>query len=176
LLNDATIEDTMAPFVSIVSPAANVVQGGTLAKVTALASDKSGVARIVFSVDGISQQTNTLAPCQFLWNVPAPGGVSYSIAATAYDNFGNAAASTIQVVSLPTNLPASPTIALSFSNTSNLLLQAGSQAGFSYVWQTAAQLTQPNWISVQTNAGGSVLTFTVPINSATQQFFRLTVR
>lgn len=99
LLNDATTTDTMAPFVSIVSPATNLVMDGTLVKFLASASDKSGVGKVVFSLNGVAQQTNSSPPYQFSWTVPFPGGITYTVAATAYDNAGNSAASTIQVVS-----------------------------------------------------------------------------
>src|SRR5205823_5494925 len=84
LLNDATTTDTMAPFVSIVSPTMDRVTNGTLVKFLALASDKSGVSRVVFSLNGVAQQTNNSPPYQFLWTVPAGGGISYTVAAMAY--------------------------------------------------------------------------------------------
>jgi autotransporter-associated beta strand protein len=98
LLNDATTTDTMAPFVSIVSPATDLVAGGTVVNCVALASDKSGVSNVVFSVNGVAQQTNYSPPYQFSWNVPASGMLTATIAATAYDNAGNSAVSTAQVV------------------------------------------------------------------------------
>ncbi len=175
LLDDATTTDTMAPFISIVSPATNSVQGGAIANIIALASDKSGIGRIVFSINGVPQQTNTAPPYQFAWNVPASGGVIYTITATAYDNAGNSAASTIQVFSLASNAPTPPTIVSSSTNGTNLVLRIGSQTGFSYVLQTAAQLQQPNWVPLQTNVGGGLITITIPMNSPTQQFFRMAV-
>ncbi len=175
LLDDATTTDTMAPFISIVSPATNSVQGGATANIIALASDKSGIGKIVFLLNGVPQQTNTAPPYQFSWNVPTGGGVIYNITATAYDNAGNTAASTIQVFSLASNALTPPTIVSSSTNGTNLVLRIGSQTGFSYVLQTATQLQQPNWIPLQTNAGGGLLTITIPMNSPTQQFFRMAV-
>ncbi len=99
LLNDTQVTDTMPPFVSIVSPAAVVVTNSTTVNVRVLASDKSGINKVVFSVNGSPQQTNNSPPYQFAWNVPAAGGVNYIVTATAYDNAGNSAVSTIQVVS-----------------------------------------------------------------------------
>jgi len=99
LLDDATTTDTMAPFVSIMSPATDQVTNGTVVKVVALASDKSGVGKVVFSLNGAAQQTNNSPPYQYLWTVPYAGQAPYTIVATAYDNAGNSAASTIQVVS-----------------------------------------------------------------------------
>ena len=99
LLNDATTTDTMAPFVSIVSPMTDSVTNGTVVNVLALASDKSGVNNVVFSLNNVAQQTNSSPPYLFSWAVPYQGVMTDTIAATAYDNAGNSAASSIQVVS-----------------------------------------------------------------------------
>ena len=182
LLNDATTTDTMAPFISIVSPGTNSVAAGAIARFVASASDKSGVAKVVFSLNGTTQQTNTSPPYQFSWPVPASGGVSYTVAAVAFDNAGNSAASTVQVVSSDTgivtvtNSPIAPTIVLPPPSGTNLVLQAGSQAGFEYVLQATPQLAPANWTAIQTNAGGGLVVFTIPINLATQQFFRIAVQ
>jgi autotransporter-associated beta strand protein len=99
LLNDAMTTDTMAPFVSIVSPATDLVTNGTVVKFIALASDKSGVSKVVFSLNGVAQQTNNSSPYQFSWAVPDQGMMTYNVTATAFDKAGNSAASTVQVVS-----------------------------------------------------------------------------
>jgi autotransporter-associated beta strand protein len=70
---------------------------------------------------------------------------------------------------------ASPTILPPSWNGTNLTLQANSQAGFNYVLQATPQLAPANWTAIQTNAGGGVLTFTVPISAGTQQFYRICV-
>ena len=98
LLNDSTAADTMAPFVSIVSPATDSVTNGTVVKFISLASDKSGVSNVVFSVNSVVQKTNNSPPYQFSWTVPYQGVVTDTVTATAYDNAGNSAISTIQVV------------------------------------------------------------------------------
>jgi autotransporter-associated beta strand protein len=99
LLNDDTTTDTMPPFVSIVSPVTDQVTNGTVVNVLAPASDKYGVSNVVFAVNGVGQQTNSSPPYQFSWIVPFNGVMTYTITATAYDNGGNSAVSTIQVVS-----------------------------------------------------------------------------
>jgi autotransporter-associated beta strand protein len=99
LTNDATTTDTMVPFVSIVSPATDLVNTGAVVNFLALASDKSGVSNVVFSLNGAARQTNNTPPYQFSWTVPAGGGITYTSVARAYDNAGNSAVSTIQVVS-----------------------------------------------------------------------------
>jgi len=98
LLNDSTATDTMAPFVSIVSPATDSVTNGTVVSFIATASDKSGVGKVVFSLNGVAQQTNSSPPYQFSWTVPYQGVMTDTITATAFDSAGNSAVSTIQVV------------------------------------------------------------------------------
>jgi autotransporter-associated beta strand protein len=71
---------------------------------------------------------------------------------------------------------ASPTILPPTLNGTTLTLQASSQAGFNYVLQAAPQLAPANWTAIQTNAGGGVVTFTIPISAGTQQFFRICVQ
>ncbi len=71
---------------------------------------------------------------------------------------------------------ASPTILPPSWNGTNLMLQANSQSGFAYVLQAATQLAPANWTAVQTNAGGGLVTFTIPISASTQQFFRIWVQ
>ena len=99
LTNDVTVTDTMAPFVSIVSPAMDLVNTGTVVNFLALASDKSGVSKVVFSLNGVAQQTNNAPPYQFTWIVPVGGGIMYTCVAKAFDNAGNGAVSTIEVIS-----------------------------------------------------------------------------
>jgi autotransporter-associated beta strand protein len=98
LLNDSTATDTMAPFVSIVSPATDFVTNGSLVNFIASASDKSGVAQVIFSLNGVAQQTNNSPPYLFSWTVPYQGVMTDTVTAMAYDNAGNSAVSTIQVV------------------------------------------------------------------------------
>jgi autotransporter-associated beta strand protein len=104
LLYDETTNDTMPPFVSIVSPATDLVTNGSVVQVLALASDKSGISNVVFALNGAPQQTNTAPPYQFLWTVPGYGAVSYFFTATAFDNAGNSAVSTVQLTPQGTSL------------------------------------------------------------------------
>lgn len=99
LTNDVTTTDTMAPFVSIVSPTTDLVNTGAVVNLLVLASDKSGVSKVVFSLNGVAKQTNNTPPYQFFWTVPAGGGITYTNVAKAYDNAGNSAASAVQLVS-----------------------------------------------------------------------------
>jgi autotransporter-associated beta strand protein len=99
LTNDTKVTDTMGPFVSIVSPITDLVNTGAVVNFLALASDKSAVSNVVFLLNGVAKQTNNSPPYQFSWTVPAGGGITYTSVAKAYDNAGNSAVSTIQVVS-----------------------------------------------------------------------------
>jgi autotransporter-associated beta strand protein len=97
LLNDDATNDTTPPFVSIVSPSTDLVTNGEVVKFLALASGKYGVSNVVFALNGVAQQTNNAPPYQYSWTVPAQGAMTYSFTATAYDNAGNSAVSTVQV-------------------------------------------------------------------------------
>ena len=108
LLNDGITTDTMPPFVSITSPVTDEVTNGTTVTFLALASDKSGISNIVFSINGMAQQTNNVPPYQCSWNVPFPSGITYTVTARARDNAGNSAVSTIQVLSQDPDLQGTP--------------------------------------------------------------------
>ena len=83
-------------------------------------------------------------------------------------NSGGILAVALKTAAQPTILP--PTL-----NGTNLALQTSSQSGFDYVLQMTTQLTAPDWTAMQTNAGGGLVTFTIPI-IGTQQFFRICVQ
>ena len=70
---------------------------------------------------------------------------------------------------------ATPVIFSPTLNGTNLTLQVNSQSGFNYVLQATAQLSPADWTPIQTNSGGGLLSFTIPISS-TQQFFRISVQ
>ena len=160
LLNDAMATDTMPPFVSVVSPATDFVTNGAAVNFIASASDKSGIAKVIFSLNGVAQQTNTLAPYQFPWIVPFPAGISYTVVATAYDNAGNTAASIIQVVSQDasivtlTNSDAPNTS--SFNTAGNWDNGQPPTAGFDYVAGAGTILRTPTNSSPNTFAGDSL--------------------
>ena len=80
------------------------------------------------------------------------------------------------IISVALEPAATPTILPPSRNGTNLILQAGSQTGFNYVLQSTAQLAPADWTPIQTNAGGGLLTFIIPVNGGSQQFFRLCVQ
>ena len=77
---------------------------------------------------------------------------------------------TVALQTAATPIIFSPTL-----NGTNLTLQVNSQSGFNYVLQATTQLSPADWTSIQTNIGGGLLSFTIPITS-TQQFFRICVQ
>ncbi len=100
LPNDAKATDTMAPFVSIDLPRVNFVHAGMTNEIRTHASDKSGITKVEYSVNGVLQHTETLFPYQYFWPTPSGPGLSYTIACKAFDGQGNTATSTIQVLSV----------------------------------------------------------------------------
>ncbi|MEO5912995.1 MAG: autotransporter-associated beta strand repeat-containing protein [Luteolibacter sp.] len=106
LVNDAKSSDTMGPFVSIERPFFDKVQAGSTTEIYTSASDKSGISKVEYSINGVLKHTENIAPYQYLWPVPAGTGTSYTIVCKAYDTVGNTTLSTVQVVSV--NPPAAP--------------------------------------------------------------------
>jgi len=97
LLNDATTTDTMPPFVAIVSPQTTQAYAGNTYNIIASASDKSGIAGVVFYTNGVLAATDSVSPYQFVWSAPHGSGAPVTFAATAFDGAGNSAVSTIQL-------------------------------------------------------------------------------
>ncbi len=108
LVNDAKATDTMGPFVSIDKPLFNVVRAGATTEIYTSASDKSGIQKIEYRINGTLLHTENLAPWQYFWPVPSGAGITYTIVARAYDMAGNTSESTITVVSK--NAPAAPVV------------------------------------------------------------------
>lgn len=70
-----------------------------------------------------------------------------------------------------------PTIQPPSVSGTNLVLKLQSAVGFNYVLEATPALVPASWTGIQTNAGGGLLSFTVPINPANrQQFFRFRVQ
>ena len=70
-----------------------------------------------------------------------------------------------------------PTIQSPTFSGTNYILKVNSQVGYSYVVEATPALSVTTWTSLQTNAGGGLLTFTIPITQATpQRLFRIRVQ
>jgi len=93
--------DTVAPVVSLTSPANGATVSGLVA-LTANATDAmSGVARVEFRVDGVLVGTDAAAPYTGLWDSAAALAGNHVVEAKAFDNAGLSAASSVQVSIAP---------------------------------------------------------------------------
>ncbi|MDQ3908415.1 MAG: Ig-like domain-containing protein, partial [Acidobacteriota bacterium] len=91
---NVTVKDSVAPTVSITSPANNsTVAKKTTVTISATASDNVGVTKVEFYVGGVLTCTDTTAPFTCAWPVPATPGKVYTLTAKGYDAAGNAGAS-----------------------------------------------------------------------------------
>jgi peptidoglycan/xylan/chitin deacetylase (PgdA/CDA1 family) len=94
--------DTVAPSVAVTSPTAGAqFKRGTVVDLAAAASDTgSGVARVVFAVDGTQLATDTTAPYQYIWNTRKASPGQHTVTAIAYDVAGNSTTSPTVTVSI----------------------------------------------------------------------------
>jgi peptidoglycan/xylan/chitin deacetylase (PgdA/CDA1 family) len=94
--------DTVAPSVAVTSPAPGAqIQRGALVTLEARASDTgSGVARVVFAVDGTQLGTDTTAPYQYSWNTRKASWGQHNVTAIAYDTAGNSTTSPAVTMSI----------------------------------------------------------------------------
>ncbi len=76
----------LAPSVAVMSPPAGAqIQRGTNVTLQATASDTgSGVARVVFAVDGAQLGTDTTAPYQYIWNTRKASWGQHTLTAIAF--------------------------------------------------------------------------------------------
>jgi hypothetical protein len=88
------LPDISVPVVSIPSPISGAIVKGTIT-VTAGATDKVGVTRVEFLVNGSLQGSSSSAPYSFIWNSAAVPNGTYALTAKAYDAAGNIGQSSI---------------------------------------------------------------------------------
>ncbi|MBI1919825.1 MAG: S8 family serine peptidase [Geobacter sp.] len=94
----ANAKDTVAPAVSITSPAdGSSIAGLKRLTVNVAASDNTGVTRIDLYVDGALKTTSSSATLSWAWNLRTVATGQHSILAKAYDAAGNAATTSITV-------------------------------------------------------------------------------
>jgi subtilisin family serine protease len=84
--------DTVAPSVSVISPADNATASGIL-RVTAAASDADGVVDVVLYLDGRAFATDPIAPYQFAVATAALTPGTHTLSCVAGDASGNTATS-----------------------------------------------------------------------------------
>ena len=116
-MTDATTStgDTVAPTVSITSPAASATISGTV-NVTATASDNVGVASVQFKVDGANSGVAiTSAPYALSLNTTTLSNGNHVLSAVATDAAGNSATSASVTVNVNNTTPDTtpPTVSIS---------------------------------------------------------------
>jgi hypothetical protein len=81
--------DTVAPTVSITSPANGATVTGNLKIVATPADAQSGVASVAYYVDGVLVGTTTSSPWQLPWNTKKASSGQHVLTAVATDRAGN---------------------------------------------------------------------------------------
>lgn len=89
----AAAPDTIAPVVSITSPAAGASVAGTVS-VDVSASDNVGVQQVSIYIDDVLAYTGTAAPYTYRWNTKKVAAGSHTISAQAWDAAGNSTKAT----------------------------------------------------------------------------------
>ena len=101
--------DTIAPSVSITSPASGAVLSGVVT-LAASASDNVGVASVEFRWDGqLFAAADTSAPFSYTWDTTKSGDDFYTLTAVAKDAAGNVATSSIVTVTVRNAVVVNPT-------------------------------------------------------------------
>ena len=81
------------------------------------------------------------------------------------------------IIRVGSTVPLPPTILPPSVSGTNLVFQVQSQVGSNYVAEATPTLAPTSWTGIQTNPGGGVLTFTMPITQANpKRFFRIRVQ
>jgi RHS repeat-associated protein len=128
---------SIAPTVSIGSPAPGVNVGGTVT-VTAGASDDGQIAKVDFYVDNVLKSTSTSAPYQFSWNTTTVAAGNHSLKAIATDDAGNQTTSNVVTVNVdnsaaPTTSVTSPVGGATVSGTASVTASATDDRSVSHV-------------------------------------------
>jgi hypothetical protein len=99
-INNASVTpppDTTNPTLVISSPANGTSVSGDVV-VSVNADDDTGVASVVFSIDGTGIGTSITPPFQQSWDTTAFSDDNHNVVVTAFDSAGNSASSSINVV------------------------------------------------------------------------------
>ena len=103
----SVVKDTVAPAVSLTSPANNAVVSGSVA-ITASAADNVGVSKVEYYGNGVLLTASNVAPYSYNWNTGSAANGTYVLTAKAYDASGNVGQSTSVTVTV-TNAAADTT-------------------------------------------------------------------
>lgn len=87
-----TVDDTTAPQVQFTSPEDGQVVSGNAVLLANASDAQSGVAKVVFKVDGTIVNTDTAAPYQYSWDTKSVGDGGHELSAIAVDGAGNTSA------------------------------------------------------------------------------------
>jgi len=97
-INTTSSGDIAAPSVTITSPATGTSFNiGQTISVSVSASDNTGVAYVLLSVDGVATGTAYTAPYSFTVNTNNLSSSTHTITATAYDGYSNSASSSVLI-------------------------------------------------------------------------------
>jgi hypothetical protein len=165
--------DAIAPVVSIASPVAGSIIGGTVT-VSANASDNQAVKKVELYLNGALAATSTAAPYSFSWNTANAANGSYTVSAKAYDAAGNigqaaatvtvfndAAAPSVSIASPVAGATVKGTVSLNANASDNVavtkvefyldgVLQASSTtAPYAYSWNTSTAANGTHTVSAK---------------------------
>ncbi len=132
--------DTLAPTVSLTSPANNsIIQHSPSTLITSEASDNDVISKVEFYADNVLIKTSTTSPYTATWNTSALASLSsHTLYTKAFDRSNNISTSTMVMVtmadiSLPTVSITSPANNASVSGTVSIAASAADDAGVSKV-------------------------------------------
>jgi len=99
-----SVPDVTPPSVQITAPASGATVSGTVS-VTVNASDKAGVTKLEWYLDGALAGSASSAPFTFSWDTTKSANGTHTLQAKAYDAAGNVAASAFVTVTVQNATP-----------------------------------------------------------------------
>jgi hypothetical protein len=172
--------DTVAPTVSISTPAGGATVSGTIT-ISAAASDDVGVTEVHFFAGGTLIGADTTAPYDIAWDTTATANGSVDLTATATDAAGNTGNAAPVTVTVDNSAPAAALAALSLnpttvvggnSSTGTVTLDAAAPAGgitVALASSNTSAATVPAGVTIAegtTSATFTVTTSTVSANTS----------
>lgn len=140
--------DTIAPTVSITSPAANATVSGTIS-VSATAADTVGVAGVQFLLDGVNLGVEDItAPYAVSWDTPTSANGSHALSARARDAALNTTISAVVPVAVSNSATSGAVAAYAFSEGSGSI--AGDSSGNAH---TGTLVNGPTWTAGKYGTG-----------------------
>ncbi|MDC0712555.1 PHB depolymerase family esterase [Stigmatella sp. ncwal1] len=138
---DNNTSDTVAPTVSLTSPAPGASVSGTV-QVTANASDNTGVSKVEFFIDNVPVGSDTTTPYAYSWNSATATSGTHVLTAKASDAAGNVTTSSAVTVTVtggvsdttpPTVSLTSPNAGASVTGTVSVTASASDNTGVTRV-------------------------------------------